>query len=126
VAPFRTLAPVVAVAALAAAALTGCSNASSSGATSTSTSASAPSSSATETAVPSVTITGTPSLPSVDASRLTAIGTCLKNAGLPTPTSTGAVAAAAELVRLLQDPATVAALRDCGISFPSAPTTSTT
>jgi len=119
------LVPVVA-AALAVPALTGCSNASSEGAGSTSTSTSTSSSSATETAVPSVTVTGTPALPSVDASRLTAIGTCLKNAGLPTPTSTEPAAAAAELIRLLRDPSTVAALRACGIPFPAAPTTSTT
>jgi hypothetical protein len=122
VAPFRTLVAVGAVAALAVPALSGCSNASSEGgATSTSTS-----SSSSPTAVPSVTVTGTPAVPSVDASRLTAIATCLKNANLPTPTSTEPAAAAAELVRLLRDPSTVAALRACGIPFPAAPTTSTT
>ena len=124
-APLRTLVPVTAVAvALAVPALSACSGASSEGATSTSTSASPSSASATPTAVPSVTVTGTPALPSVDASRLAAIGTCLKNAGLPTPTSTNAVAGAAELLRILQDPATVAALRACNIPIPSLPTTS--
>jgi hypothetical protein len=130
VAPLRTLVPVTAVAAVALAvpALSACSGASSEGATSTS-STSSPSSPSASTAVPSVTVTGTPALPSVDASRLAAIGTCLKNAGLPTPTSTDVAGGAAELLRILQDPATVAALRACNIPIPSGslsvPTTST-
>ena len=126
-APLRTLVPVTAVAtvALAVPALSACSSASSEGATSTS----SPSSPSASTAVPSVTVTGTPALPSVDASRLAAIGTCLKTAGLPTPTSTDVAGGAAELLRILQDPATVAALRACNIPIPrgslSVPTTST-
>jgi hypothetical protein len=125
VAPLRTLVPVTAVAAVALAvpALSACSGASSEGATSS------PSSPSASTAVPSVTVTGSPALPSVDAPRLAAIGTCLKNAGLPTPTSTDVAGGAAELLRILQDPATVAALRACNIPIPSGslsvPTTST-
>jgi hypothetical protein len=123
VAPFRTLVAVGAVAALAVPALTACSNASSEGAGSTSTSTST---SASSSAVPSVTVTGTPAVPSVDTSRLAAIATCLKNANLPTPTSTNPAAATAELIRLLRDPSTAAALRACGIPLSGIPTTSTT
>jgi hypothetical protein len=70
----------------------------------------------------STTVTGSVSAsvptPSVDTRRLSAIATCLKNAGLPTPTSTVPAQAATELARLLRDPQTVAALAKCGVPLP--------
>jgi hypothetical protein len=72
----------------------------------------------TTTSVPAPSATGSVVTPSVDTQRLTAIATCLKNADLPTPTSTDPGDAASELVALLRDPRTIAALRSCGVSLP--------
>jgi hypothetical protein len=91
--------------------LAGCSSTSSGG---TSTTSGTTSTSTTVTA----SVTASVPTPSVDTQRLSAIGTCLKNAGLPTPTSTVPAQAATELVRLLRDPKTVAALRACGVPLP--------
>jgi hypothetical protein len=92
--------------------LVGCS-ASSSGGGSTSKGTTSTSTSVT------ASVTGSVPTPSVDAQRLTAISTCLKNANLPTPTSTVPAQAASELVRLLRDPRTVAALKACGVPLPA-------
>jgi len=116
--------PVVATAALVLPAVAACSGTSSGGMTSTSVT---PSVSASASASASVSATGTPATPSVDTSRLAAIATCLKNAGLPTPTSTDAAGTAVELLRLARDPATANALRKCGIPLPGgSASTSTT
>jgi hypothetical protein len=119
VAPIRALVPVVATAALVLPAVAACSGTSSGGMTSTSVTPSV-------SASASVTATGTPATPSVDTSRLTAIATCLKNAGLPTPTSTDAAGTAVELLRLARDPATANALRKCGIPLPGGSASSST
>jgi hypothetical protein len=117
---------VPAVVALAVLGVAGCSGSSTGTSTSGSTSTSASDSSSAPAVSPAPSATGSVGVPSVDSSRLAAIATCLKNANLPTPTSTDAVRAAAELVRLVRDPATAAALRACGIPLPGAgsPTTS--
>jgi hypothetical protein len=119
VAPIRALVPVVATAALVLPAVAACSGTSSGGMTSTSVTPSV-------SASASVTATGTPATPSVDTSRLAAIATCLKNAGLPTPTSTDAAGTAVELLRLARDPATANALRKCGIPLPGGSASSST
>jgi hypothetical protein len=121
VAPIRALVPVVATAALVLPAVAACSGTSSGGVTSTSVT---PSVSASASA--SVSATGTPATPSVDTSRLAAIATCLKKAGLPTPTSTDAAGTAVELLRLARDPATANALRKCGIPLPGGSASSST
>jgi hypothetical protein len=110
------LARIVVPTAVAALALAGCGGTSPGASTSSSTSASP-----TETpggtagAGATATASGTPAL---DAARLQAIGTCLRDAGLPTPTSTDAVRAGSEILTLLRDPRAIAALRKCGIDLP--------
>ena len=97
-------------AALAAAALVGCGSTATSGSsgTSSSSSSSAPTSAASPT-----------STPGVGVAQLQAVGKCLKDAGLPTPTSTEPSEAVKEAVQMLKDPRTLAALRGCGIDIPS-------
>ena len=92
--------------------LVACSSTSSGGATSSS---GTTSTSATVTA----SVTANVPTPSVDTQQLTAISECLKNANLPTPTSTAAAEVATELVRLLRDPKTIAALRACNVPLPA-------
>jgi hypothetical protein len=55
----------------------------------------------------------------VGAAQVRAIGKCLQDAGLPTPTSTAPAEALKEAVQMLKDPRTIAALRGCGIDIPS-------
>jgi hypothetical protein len=114
----RRLVPVAAAALLAVPVVAGCAGASTG---STSTSSASPTS--PEAATPTVSVTGTPATPSVDASQLSAIVTCLKNANLPTPTSTNLVGVAAELIRLARNPATAAALKACGVPVPGVSST---
>jgi hypothetical protein len=115
VSPIRRAAPVVGAAILAVLALPGCSSSSSPGSASSSSTSSAAASD-TSTGAPSVT--GSIPTPSIDSQRLTAIATCLKNAGLATPTSTDPAQAVPELVRLVKDPRMLTALKACGIPVP--------
>lgn len=126
----RRVVPVVVAAALAAPALAACSSSSSGGTGSTSSTSSAATTSptsapATASALPTPGTSGL-ATPSVNASQLTAIVTCLRNAGLPTPTSTSTADVGAEVLQLLRDPRTAAALRGCGVPLPgiASPTSS--
>lgn len=58
------------------------------------------------------------SLASSASGQAAAIAQCLQAANLPTPTSSDPVGAAAEVAKLVTNPATRAALQKCGIPLP--------
>jgi hypothetical protein len=106
-------------AAVAALALTGCSDAGSSSTPGTTpTSAATPTSASSSPDVgasASSLASGASSAASSAGDRLTAIKDCLQKANLPTPTSTDATGLITELPKLVSDPRVTEALQQCNI-----------